>query len=239
MLKRLLLYGMLWTSFLAASTEVRALEQTDKAIAGNLTVLFSPNDKITDKLIPLIDGASKSIYAAVYMLTDKKIADALIRAKQRGVTIQLILDPISTGKYGKADYLVGNGIAIYIYQAPPNARPWFSPIMHNKFACIDNKILWTGSFNWTVSANITNEENVTISKDPAVCTVFRTYFDTLLKTKTTSFVLARQQLNPETTLREIVTRALASTTTDESLYEILALTLQENSARWSAIQTVH
>jgi phosphatidylserine/phosphatidylglycerophosphate/cardiolipin synthase-like enzyme len=33
--------------------------------------------------------------------------------------------------------------------------------MHNKFAIIDQKV-WTGSFNWTHSANHKNHENVVI-----------------------------------------------------------------------------
>ncbi len=239
MLKPLLfIVALLWATPVSAEEIDNDKEITTKAPAG-LNIFFSPNDKVTDQLIPLIDNARKSIYAAVYMLTDKKIADALIRAKQRGIKMQLILDPISTGKYGKTDYLLTSGIPIYIYQAPTNARPWFSPIMHNKFACIDDTILWTGSFNWTVSANLTNEENAIVSRDINVCKIFKTYFDTLLKTKTTPLILSQKKGYQERTLRTIITQALASTTTDEELYEILGLVLQENSSCWSSIQTVH
>lgn len=221
-------------SFLCIALHAQEIESVDRAIAGNLAVYFSPNDKITEKLIPLLDGARKSIYAAVYMLTDKKIADALVRAKQRGVTIQLIIDPVSTGVYGKADYFAANNIPLFIYQPPPG-RPWFNPIMHNKFVCIDDSTLWTGSFNWTVSANTTNEENVVISTQPALCKAFRTYFDILLKTKTLPFTPARQNLVLAGSLHERVTQALAATTTDEGLFEALTSVLQQNSASGTTV----
>ena len=69
--------------------------------------------------------------------------------------------------------------------------------------------------------------------------MFKTYFDTLLKTKTTPLILSQKKGYQERTLRTIITQALASTTTDEELYEILGLVLQENSSCWSSIQTVH
>ena len=37
--------------------------------------------------------------------------------------------------------------------------------MHNKFAVIDGRVLLTGSFNWTASADKRNEENLLIIMD--------------------------------------------------------------------------
>ncbi|MBM3892922.1 hypothetical protein FJ365_00800, partial [Candidatus Dependentiae bacterium] len=207
MLKQLVLIACFLCTIVQAK-EIEVIEHAesmliDRAPTSNLAVYFSPNDKITEKLISLLDNAKKSIYAAVYMLTDKKIAEALVRAKERGVFVQLIIDPVSTGVYGKADYFAANGISLFVYQPPPG-KPWFNPIMHNKFACIDDSIAWTGSFNWTVSANSTNEENVVISTQPAVCKVFRLYFEALRKTKTLPFVHARQNTPVTGSLHERV-----------------------------------
>ena len=35
--------------------------------------------------------------------------------------------------------------------------------MHNKFAIIDDKILISGSFNWTVAAGLYNQENILVT----------------------------------------------------------------------------
>ena len=48
--------------------------------------------------------------------------------------------------------------------------------MHHKYAIIDNKILMTGSFNWTRSASDRNYENVTITSNKQLVKQFHDYF---------------------------------------------------------------
>lgn len=132
---------------------------------------FSPHDNINAKLIQAINNAKKTIYAAVYMITDKTVADALIKAKiERKVDVQIITDKISVkglgwgGTWGKADSLAQGGVPTFIYtpgEATYSAYFKSNAIMHNKFALFD-KTIWTGSFNWTRSASSRNKENVII-----------------------------------------------------------------------------
>jgi len=51
--------------------------------------------------------------------------------------------------------------------------------MHNKFAIIDNRILLTGSYNWTFSANHRNDENLMVINDPVVISRYQNYFEKL------------------------------------------------------------
>ena len=55
--------------------------------------------------------------------------------------------------------------------------------MHNKFAIFDDKTVFTGSFNWTVSANARNQENVIVMEDADVCKIYETYFEKLFTTQ--------------------------------------------------------
>lgn len=149
-------------------------------------VYFSPNDRPTARLIELIQGAKKRIHAAVYMLTDQKIADQLIAAKQRNVDVQIIVDKISMeSSYGKGKKLQEAGISMFVYnpkpvgQAKHDSKFYISSIMHNKFALFDDTQLWTGSFNWTRSANQLNHENVIITDDAFVRTRFDAEFKRL------------------------------------------------------------
>lgn len=83
-------------------------------------VLFSPYDKPTSQLINLINQSKSSIDAAIYMLTDGDIAQALINAHTRGVSVRVVTDIISTDKYGKANQLAENGLPVYVLDV--NAR---------------------------------------------------------------------------------------------------------------------
>lgn len=132
--------------------------------------LFSPDDHHKRKLIELISYTKNRIHAAIYMFTDKDIAFALINAKQRGVDVKIIVDPISAeSTWGQAKNLLTNNIDVFMFDTKqhhssnPKAQS-FAPIMHNKFAVLDNQI-WTGSFNWTQSANQKNQENVIITDE--------------------------------------------------------------------------
>jgi phosphatidylserine/phosphatidylglycerophosphate/cardiolipin synthase-like enzyme len=146
------------------------------------TVLFSPDDHPTARLVNMIDKAKKRVYAAVYMLTDSQIATALIAAQKRGVDVKLVLDHSSVDTaYGKGKLLQRSGITLFVFKTPSSRRgkkSCWGPLMHNKFALIDNQA-WTGSFNWTKSANVRNQENVIITDSPEACRRFEQHFEVL------------------------------------------------------------
>ncbi len=144
-------------------------------------VYFSPKDKISSKLIDQIKQTKNKIHAAVYMLTDKKIANALIEAKRnKNIDVQIITDSSSLkSEFNKIELLKDNGIDVFLYKPKTkknNSR--LNEIMHNKFAIFDNKV-WTGSFNWTVSAGRSNRENVICVQEDAVCKRYEKEFEKL------------------------------------------------------------
>jgi len=157
-------------------------------------VLFSPDDHPKTKLIELINKASKKIHAAVYMLTDKQIAHALIEAKKRNIDVKIIVDKSSMdSSFGKGKLLKQHKIQTLVFKTRrrlpamagrhPKAESkstWGTPLMHNKFALIDNTV-WTGSFNWTKSANERNEENVYLTDNIAVYKRYEERFEVLAK----------------------------------------------------------
>jgi len=55
--------------------------------------------------------------------------------------------------------------------------------MHNKFAIIDNRILLTGSYNWTFSANNRNDENLMVIDDPEIIARYQNQFINLWTNK--------------------------------------------------------
>ncbi len=144
---------------------------------GVTEVFFAPDDRPATRLVELIDGAHQKIYAAIYMITDKQIAQALIRARKRGVAVQIIVDTSSmVGSYGKGQQLKAGNIDLYVFGGSHHS--FRQPLMHNKFAIIDNKV-WTGSFNWTKSANDRNQENVILTDNADVCLRFERHFQRL------------------------------------------------------------
>lgn len=141
---------------------------------------FSPDDHLQERLIALIDQETVSIKAAVFLVTDIKIVKALMKAYDRGVEVQLVVDTSqSRGVLSKIELLRKHGIFIFEY----DARNEFYNLMHNKFAIFKRQnLVWTGSYNWTKAANEKNQENVIVIKSTKVVARFSAQFE-LLKTR--------------------------------------------------------
>lgn len=149
-------------------------------------VYFTPRDDIKSQLIEMIKAERKSIDAAMYMFTDKIVAQALIDAYVRGVQIRVVLDQVSMSeRFGKGLLLQKNGISVFVHKTS-QSNPFCMPIMHNKFLIFGfsdmykKSVVWTGSFNCTVSAATLHDENVIIIDDAFAVAEYQACFKQLI-----------------------------------------------------------
>jgi len=139
-------------------------------------VYFSLSDNPQKEIIKNINQAQASINIAMYIFTDREIALPLIKARERGVKVRLYLDQDQVDyQYSQSRFLVQKGIKIRISTN--------NYIMHNKFSIIDNRILLTGSYNWTFSANNRNDENLMVIDDLETIKIFQNQFANLWTNK--------------------------------------------------------
>ncbi len=142
-------------------------------------VYFSLSDNPQKAIIKNINQAEAFINIAMYIFTDKEIALPLVKARERGVKVRLYLDKEQVDyQYSQSRFLVQKGIKTRISTN--------NYIMHNKFAIIDNRILLTGSYNWTFSANNRNDENLMVIDDPEIIEIFQNQFVNLWTNKYSS-----------------------------------------------------
>ncbi len=122
-------------------------------------VLYSREEGIDEALVSEIQQAEKFVYFAVYTITKENIVNALIAAKLRGLEVLGVLD--------------SNQVEI------PEEKPWVnklkkygivlkivpkeSGLMHIKMLVTD-KAYASGSFNYTVSAAVYNDEVLEIGR---------------------------------------------------------------------------
>ena len=111
----------------------------------------NPTGGIPDRIIATLDEARQSLDVAVYEFNWEPLAEALIAARARGVTVRLVTDTDSMAEE-VVQQLQAAGIPVV-----EDAR---DPIMHDKFIVIDGASVWTGSMNFTHSDAYRNDNNV-------------------------------------------------------------------------------
>ena len=110
---------------------------------------------LDETIVADIDAAQRRVELASFDFDLPKIADALIRAKQRGVEVRVSIDGENLEAAEVAE-LTGNlenaGIPVFY-----DERQAF---MHNKFIVVDDSIVWTGSMNLTANDGFRNNNNM-------------------------------------------------------------------------------
>ncbi|KAI7905718.1 uncharacterized protein BX663DRAFT_500657 [Cokeromyces recurvatus] len=134
---------------------------------------FFPSKDSFNAFISVLNSAIKTIDICVYAFTDDDVANALIAAKKRGVSIKIITDNQQAAGKGADAKRLQEAYNI------PYKTDRSSGYMHNKFAIIDSTTLINGSFNWSKGARFKNRENILITNIPICIKEFQKQFDAL------------------------------------------------------------
>ena len=145
----------------------------------HISVCFTPGQNCTSLIERSIMEARKSVLMHAYSFTSQPIANALIRAKEKGVEVVILVDKSQVkDKHTKVWHLKAAGIKVLVDVLPG--------IAHNKVLIIDDERVITGSFNWTNAAQFRNAENVLMIGDPKTVEFYKSNwlkrFETALST---------------------------------------------------------
>lgn len=134
---------------------------------------FSPDGGIRRELIHAIQHSWKRIDVAVYQLTSLDLARALASAHTR-IPVRVLTDRQTAQESGAALRLLREkGVALRVLGAAEQS------LMHHKFALFDGRLVVTGSYNWTQTAERANFENVVFLDDPEAVARFQREYDRL------------------------------------------------------------
>jgi phosphatidylserine/phosphatidylglycerophosphate/cardiolipin synthase-like enzyme len=123
-------------------------------------------------IIGFIDRCQNTLDIAVYSITNDQISEAIIRAKQRGVTVRVITDNTQSHNKYSDDEKLEEGL-VEVHRVGTGWRQ----SMHNKFVIGDGTAVGTGSFNWTKNADKHNNENFVIIRLRYVVKTFQREFN--------------------------------------------------------------
>jgi len=133
-------------------------------------VCFSKLDNCSSIVIELIDSAEKYIYVAIYSFTLDIIGDALIRAKNRGVDVKVVIEKEQASIQGSEyEKLLEAGVDVKL-----DGNLY---LMHHKFMVVDGEVVVTGSYNWSYSAEERNDENLVVISSPDIAKLYESEFN--------------------------------------------------------------
>ena len=138
----------------------------------SVEVHFGPTDDPRDRLLDLIDSADESLRVAMNILTDDPLADAIRRARERGVAVDAVWDFQSWAmcQFAESDEFVADGLGSW------DALPG---LLHHKFAVIDGETVVTGSANWSASGMERNDETVLVIHGEPIAEQYTSEFQKL------------------------------------------------------------
>ncbi|MDD3142013.1 MAG: phospholipase D-like domain-containing protein [Lachnospiraceae bacterium] len=131
-------------------------------------------EDIQQQIINELRDAKYTIWIAMAWFTNKELFDELVKKKNQGVNIQVVLD--DNERNSQAPFKLEDEFETYRV----TIQSYYKNIMHDKFCVIDLKTAIHGTFNWTNAANY-NKETVSIDKNSATARVFA---DEFIKLKT-------------------------------------------------------
>lgn len=116
-------------------------------------------------------GAEHRIRIAVCWFSHRDIFDFLLQKLRAGVAVELILEYDNQNIQPRGlDFqkFIKLGGLLYAYRD--------TALMHHKFALVDDRLLLTGSYNWTYT---NNAENLIVTDEPGLITAFHGEFNRL------------------------------------------------------------
>lgn len=132
--------------------------KSNKPPAGAWEVYFSEvgagdsHYSLEKRLVEKLTTAASRVDAALYHLDSTSIADAFIKAHHRGVQVRVVTETDNIDEEAIAQ-LEKAGIPVADDGDPAS-------YMHHKFVVIDERYVWTGSYNTTYNGAYKNNNNV-------------------------------------------------------------------------------
>jgi phosphatidylserine/phosphatidylglycerophosphate/cardiolipin synthase-like enzyme len=172
-------------------------------------VWFSPNEDAMGRIIEIVDAAEESIRFTIFAFTKDQVGSAFVRKLEEFQEKDLAegIDPTnpdfrarrsvagmidqsqlhSNGQYHEVFRLLGGGADLRMDGIDSSKQPGDYQAgggrLHSKTMVIDadgeNPVVISGSFNWSASATLSNDEYLAVFHGKRVAQLFDDYFESL------------------------------------------------------------
>jgi len=138
-------------------------------------VLFAPTGdarRLQARAAAELGLARTSVRVAMFHFTSERLARALAERARAGVPVRVLLDARQSDA-AFVGRLRGAGIEVRLATPRGDEQTRF----HHKYSVLDDRIVLSGSYNWTVQGDMSNHENLVLFRDEAAARAFAENFD--------------------------------------------------------------
>jgi phosphatidylserine/phosphatidylglycerophosphate/cardiolipin synthase-like enzyme len=139
-----------------------------------IEVYFSPDDGVGARIAEVLNTAKESIDFMVFSFTLDELSEAIVSRANAGVSVRGVFE---------ASQIANTGSEFERFrEAGLDIRPDRNPAsMHHKVIIVDAKTVITGSYNFSRSAEVRNDENILILHDADLAEEYLIEFESLFE----------------------------------------------------------
>ncbi|MFM7151636.1 MAG: phospholipase D-like domain-containing protein [Gemmataceae bacterium] len=136
---------------------------------------FSTHDRVAQRVVEAVSKAKKSIHFMAFSFTHDGIGDAMLARSRAGVEVSGIFEKTQmTGTHCEYHRMAQAGLAVFPDGNPRN--------MHHKVIVIDGEVVIAGSFNFSDSADKSNDENLVVMHNSSIARAYEDEFQRVMMT---------------------------------------------------------
>jgi phosphatidylserine/phosphatidylglycerophosphate/cardiolipin synthase-like enzyme len=146
---------------------VPATPNPDITIDGTrVETFFSPDDGVAGHVLEVLNNAEESIYFMAFSFTTDELGEAIRSKAENGLTVAGVMEEEQVKSNVGTEYDPFKQAGLDVYVDGNEGQ------MHHKVMIVDGKIVITGSYNFSNSAETRNDENLVILYNDQIADFF-------------------------------------------------------------------
>jgi phosphatidylserine/phosphatidylglycerophosphate/cardiolipin synthase-like enzyme len=191
---------------------------------------------LDERLVTLIDATQKSLDMAIYDFDLQNVAQAMARAKGRGVTVRMVTD---TDTVNQKDAAVQAALKTVRDAGIPIVDDQRRPIMHHKFAVSDGTRVLMGSWNFTTGDTYRLNNNAAVLTSAELAANFSNEFEKMFTRRLFGPTKAKDKPNPVVTISGARVETYFASEEDPTQRVVQAIREARSSVEFLAFSFTH
>jgi len=135
-----------------------------------MEVFFSPDDGVANRILEILNEAQESIYFMAFSFTTDEFGEAIRAQAENGLTVAGVMEEEQVKSNIGTEYDPFKQAGLDVFIDGNDGQ------MHHKTMIVDGKIVITGSYNFSLSAETRNDENLIILYNEQIADFFMQEF---------------------------------------------------------------